>query len=231
VTRPLKKRFERIYVEETAKRLGRPWIIGPDREHPDFAITEGTQQFGLEVCEIFSGPQSSSGSAMKATESHVQKAVDAIRREYEAVEDIPLIVKFVGDMSADDMAMVAPALAAMGLSSKPVGHHDVIDGQRGLRVHVTRAFRPDWYSVNNRVGWVDRNPIQRIAEAVEKKARELPRYKAALGSDDVRLLLVANRIHNSGKMILENPTSLSTHGFSVVYFFPFPEEITVFETV
>lgn len=112
----------------------------------------------------------------------------SLRLKYEAIANIPLIVKFVGDMRADNLATVVLALLAQDLSSKSTGHHVVLDSGSGLRVRVTKAFRPDWYSVNDRVGFVDRNPRRIIADAIEKKAKELTRYKDDAGAD-IRLLL------------------------------------------
>jgi hypothetical protein len=228
VTRPLKKTRERFFVEEAAKRLGKTWDLGPDREHPDFLVTEDAQQFGLEVSEIFMGPQSRAGSAMKEMESNTQRAVEALRHEYEAIANTPLRAQFVGDMGAENMASIVPAFIEEDLPSKPIGHHVVIDTGKGLRVHVTKAFRPEWFSVNHRVGWVDRFPIKRIAEAIEKKAKELPRYREAVGAN-IRLLIVADRIHNSGKFMLEETTALDLRRFQAVYFFPYPETVIVFD--
>ena len=226
MTRSSKKDRERFMASEAAKSLERTWILSDDREHPDFVVTEGAEEFGLELSDIFIGPHSSAGSAMKQNESHTQRAVNDLRRQYEAVVDIPLHVRFVGKLDAENIALVIPKLIASELPSKPVGHHLVIDTSTGLRVHVTKSFRPDWYSVNARVGFVDRNPRQIIADAIEKKSKELPRYKAEIGSD-IRLLLVADRIHNSGKMMLENTVAFDLHGFRAVYFFPYPESALI----
>lgn len=165
---------------------------------------------------------------MKKIESNTQRTVDAFRREYEAVTNIPLRVQFVGDMCVENMATVIPALVAADLTSKPVGHHFILDAGTGLRVHVTKAFRSEWFSVNHRVGWVDRNPAAIIADAIEKKSKELRKYKESIGSD-VRLLLVADRIHNSGKLTLEEQVSLDLSGFQVVYFYSRPETLTIFD--
>ena len=221
-----KKARERFFIEEAAKRLGKSWNIGPDREHPDFLVADDQQRFGLEVSEIFTGPQDRSGASMKRAESITQQIVNDLRREYEAITDIPLRVKFVGDLCAQNLASVVPALVAEDLAGKPVGHHVVIDEDSGLRVHVTRAFRNDWFSVNDRAGWVDRRPTKRIADAIEKKSRELSTYAKNTGPD-VRLLLVADRIYNSGKVILEEPTAFDLQGFRFVYFFSYPESVVV----
>lgn len=230
MTPPSKKERERFIVEKAAELLGKNWCFGPDRENPDFIITEAEQQFGLEVCEIFTGLKSKAGSHMKRKESEIQRAVNKLRHEYESNGDIPLIVKFVGDMCDENVEAVLPALDAMNLSTKPLGYHDVIEVDKGkakLRVHVTRALQANWFSVNDRVGWLDRNPIDRIAEEIKRKSGKLPGYRKYAGLNDIRLLVVANRIMNSGKLSLQELPTFDGRGFHVVYFLSYPESITV----
>jgi hypothetical protein len=228
VTRPSKKSRERFLAEEAGKLLCRNWKLRPDCESPDFIVTEGEKQFGLEVIEIFIGPQSRSGSTTKRMESDAQHRVNAIRREYEAIANIALRVQFVGDISTENLETVVPALLAEDFASKPIAHHIVVDEGRGLRVHATKVFRAEWFYVNDRVGWVDRGAIRYIADAVERKAGELQRYMKAAGSD-IRLLIVADRILNSGKLVLDERAPLDLHGFRVVYFYSRPETVVVFD--
>lgn len=135
-------------------------------------------------------------------------------------------------MEADNLATVVPALVTQALASKPAGYHFVHDttiahpSRARLRVHITKALRPNWYSVNDRVGFVDRNPHGIIADAITKKANELTRYTEAAGSD-VRLLLVADRVSNSGKLMLDEGAQFDLHGFKAVYLFPCPENVIV----
>ena len=155
MTRSPQKEGERFLVEKAAELLGKGWCLGPDRENPDFIVTEGAEQFGLEVCEIFTGPQDEIGSHMKRAESETQRAVNALRREYEAKDNIPLIVKFVGDMCDKNRIFFLRALIKKDLSTKPFGHHDIIEadvGKARLRVHVTRALQANWCSVNDPLG-------------------------------------------------------------------------------
>lgn len=231
MTQSSQKEGERFFVEKAAELLGKRWCLGLDRENPDFIVTEGEQQFGVEVCEIFTGPLSKAGSHMKRKESETQRAVNNLRREYEKTGGIPLIVKFVGDLCDENMKAVLPALNAMNLSTTPFGHRDVIEVEKGmakLRVHVTRALQANWFSVNDRAGWVDRNPIARIAKEIKKKSKKLPRYRECAGLNDIRLLVVANRIMNSGKLSLQGCPALDVRGFQVVYFLSYPESVTVF---
>ncbi len=222
MTRPSQKKRERFFTEAAIRSLGKEWSFREEREHPDFVLAEGDRQFGLEVRGIFIGQQNHAGSAMKAKESITQSAVNALRREYETIAAVPLHVRFVGNMSPENMAKIIPELIAADLASKPLAHQMVVDTKSGLRVHVTKGYRTDWYSVDERVGFVDRNPQAIIAAAIEEKAQELARYKAAVGAD-VRLLLVADRIHNSGKLMLDGDSTFDFHGFEAVYLFPYPE--------
>src|SRR5215469_1882854 len=96
MTRPTQKRRERFFVEQAGKLLGKAWILEEEREHPDFIVTEGEQRFGLEVCEIFTGPQDRAGSVMKRMESSVRWQLEALRRQYEAITPTTLRVQIVG---------------------------------------------------------------------------------------------------------------------------------------
>jgi hypothetical protein len=223
VTRPLKKRLERFFVEEAAKSLRKAWSIGPDREHPDFLVTEGAQQFGLEVAEIFQ--RATKASRFGHEGDGIQHPAE--RWSPSAVSNnIPLSVKFVGNIKAATIATVIPALVAEDFASKPLGHHVVIDVTNRLRVFATKAIRADWFSVNDRVGWVNSNPTTLIADLIKMKSEKLPKYMEAAGPD-MRLLIVADRTYNSGKLMLEDCPSLNLRGFRAVYFFSYPESVTV----
>ncbi len=61
-----------------------------------------------------------------------------------------------------------------------------------------------------------------FAAEIEKKSKKLPQYKAVAG-DDIRLLLVADRIKNSGKIAPQAEDAFDFHGFKSVYLYPHPE--------
>lgn len=61
-----------------------------------------------------------------------------------------------------------------------------------------------------------------IDDAIREKARNLSRYKTNIS--DVRLLLVSNRIFNSGKARSPEHMHCNTHGFNKVYYLSYPEE-------
>jgi len=73
-------------------------------------VTEGKQQFRLEVCEIFAGPQDKTDSYMKKKESNTQTAVNRLRKNYESIKDVSLIVKFNGNICGKNMIAALPTL-------------------------------------------------------------------------------------------------------------------------
>lgn len=229
MTRLSQKQRERLFIDQAIRSLGMDWTILGEREPPDFVIADGEHRFGLDVSDIFMGLQSDSGSAMKKDESDTQKILNALRHEYEAVTgSILLQVKFAGRITQETTANVISALIALDFASKPLAYQTIIDTNLGLRVYVTKAFRPEWYSVNHRVGWVERSPQKIIADAIEAKSAKLLQYQVAAGPD-IRLLLVADAIHNSGKMRLPREQTFNFHGFEAVYFFPYPEEVILLD--
>jgi hypothetical protein len=224
MTSKLQKAHERTFVEETAKHIGTTWHI-QDGERPDFIVSEGSTTFGLEVTQIFTGKQDRSGSAMKTDESMRRKRIDAIRRAYQAVHDVPLWVRFRGRLSADTLSGVKDALIAVDFPSKPLLHKVVLDEGLGLSVHATKAHCPVWSYMDDSRGWVDHAPERKIVESITAKAKLIPQYQSATGSD-VRLLIVANRFENSGKLALRSSTAFDLQGFQKVYFYSRPMHVT-----
>lgn len=228
MTRRAQKDQERFFVEQAARSLGGNWSIVGDSEAPDFIIDSAGARFGLEVQDIFKGPQTSAGASLKRGESIRHQFIDSMRTEYERLSGCILDVKFVGRVGVENRAEVIRKLAEAGFAFVPVGQKLIIELSDGLRVHATKAFRPNWYSVNDRVGFVDRNPRQIIATAIEVKAKKLESYRAQAGPD-IRLLLVANRIQNSGKLVLEDDARFKLHGFRVVYLYPYPDPVLILQ--
>ena len=139
----MNKHQERFFIEETGKFLGKTWIIGPDRESPDFLVEEGPQIFGLEVSEVFTGPKSRSGAQMKERESNTQKIIDALRAKYEKRNNIPLRVLLVGDIHVERMDQILQILIEEDFVSKPILHHVEEKFDDGLSVYVTKALRAE----------------------------------------------------------------------------------------
>lgn len=232
MTRSSQKKGERYFVKRAAECMGRKWSIDQECECPDFIMSEGAHRFGLEVCEIFTGKQGKKGARMKERESISQKKVNALQREYELKENVLLSVKFVGDMCDENMAVVLQGLFDKDFTNKPPLRRCTIESDKGrarLRAHVRPTLPAKWFYVNDRVGWVDFNAEERIFKKIREKSRNLQKYKDRADLGDIRLLLVANRIMNSGKLTLQEKPALDLRGFQAVYFLSYPQTVTVFD--
>ena len=223
----MNKRQERFFVEEAARSLGVQWEVGEDRESPDFLIEDGNCTFGLEVSELFAGPVGIRGALRKAAESLHQKTIDRYRRTYENERDVPLRIAILGKITKESMEKLLTILLSRDLARMRPGERFEVEINEQFKSHVTRAFHHEWFRVNDRVGWVNHNPLPVIEEAVAKKSELLDNYREAAGPD-IRLLLVANRIFASGKLQLVEDSTVDTQGFRVVYFFSYPETVNVF---
>ena len=228
----MNKRQERFFAEQAAHKLNVPWDIGEDRESPDFVVTEGNLTFGLEVSELFTGPMRTSGSIRKTEESIHQDTINRYRKVYEDKTGILLRVQILGTINESTMGELVNRLVRHDFAARKVGEQIRFRFNHNFKAHVTKALRGEWFRVDDRVGFVNTNPLPIIRKAVAKKARNLDRYQLAVGAD-VRVLLVANRLHSSGKLKLVEEARIDTCGFHAVYFFSYPESVTVFamETV
>ena len=224
----MNKHEERFYVERAAEMLNLSWSVGEDRESPDFIISEGDWQFGLEVSELFTGPVGRKGSGRKAMESNHQETIDRYRDIYVAEKDIPLSVRILGPVNDETMGELLGQLLQRDFEWTPLGHQIIVQPNDQLKVYVTKALRSFWFRVDDRVGMVNTNPIPIIQGRVAMKSRRLINYHESAG-EDVRLLLVANRMLNNGRLKLVKQSALDTCGFRVVYFLSFPESVTVFQ--
>jgi hypothetical protein len=76
--------------------------------------------------------------------------------------------------------------------------------------------------VEDAVGWVHTSGDLLLQRAIERKAAKLPTYQKII--QDVRLLVVADGMLNSGKIRVSAEANIDPMGFSAVYFFSYPVE-------
>lgn len=226
MTTAKQKQDERFYVEQAIRSLRTEWTILAEPEPPDFLVQDGGRTFGLEVRQIFKDPQSAAGSEIKKREAKTQRMLDRLRAEFEQRAPIPLIVKFLGRIDLDTISPISKLLLDLDLAAKPIAFQTIFKPHADLKVYVTKGLRAEWFSVNDRVGWIDFNAQHVIANAIEEKSRKLPLYQAAAGPD-VRLLLVANAIHNSGRLRLDGECQFDLRGFTSVYLLRYPDDANV----
>lgn len=216
-----KKARERRYAEAAARMLGTDWRLG-ERETPDFLVVDGERTFGLEVSSVFVGDADEHGNVARRREGALVGLLEQARREYEDSGGVSLRVKVSGRYSCADMGDLVVRLRQQDLDKVPLGHSVRFDLTETVKIHATRAFRPDWLDVETRVGWVVPDSGCLIQRAIDAKADLLSAYRVEAG-EDIRLLLVADRHLNSGRIKAGPDTHVETRGFDVVYFISFPE--------
>jgi hypothetical protein len=82
--------------------------------------------------------------------------------------------------------------------------------------------------MNDTIGWVERIKDDDIEKIVKEKSVNINRYKKNV--NNISLLIVANRINNSGKLLLEKRRNINTYGFNKVFFYMHPLEAVVYES-
>jgi len=222
--RQLKKHKEQSEAFQASLKLGEEWTLEP-RESPDFIVTSAEQRFGLEVTDAYIGPKTKKGAVERAKESANHKWLTAIRRRYEAAGGVGLHVRYHGavDKAAADELLQALLDARLETVSQfaRLDRFELTHGK--AYVHTTPNVY--WMMLDDRVGWVsqDGGYLQR---EIDLKAKKLAKYRAVCA--DIRLLVVANRIYNSGKLQLEDDFRPDLRGFDAVYFFSYPSSLTAF---
>ncbi|SOB95022.1 hypothetical protein [Thalassospira xiamenensis] len=234
MTRDKQKKSERQFVESTAKILELNWKIIDEGEKPDFIVEHLGAKFGLEVTEIFNGPKTRKGSAIrKRKEAHRISQLRTLQQVYEAETGVKLYLRFLrspannsrGNISDIELEEVHKALLAENLESKTFGFSQMLDLPSGGKLQITIYRHSDWVIINDQVGLVLQSPAEKIQAAIDDKIGNLECYKGRAG-DDIRLLIVADRRNNSGKIsIPENRLiEIDRKGFSTVYFLSHPYE-------
>ncbi|OSQ47435.1 hypothetical protein [Thalassospira alkalitolerans] len=227
------------YVHKTAELLGFSWNIAKQQEAPDFIITENNSTFGLEVTEIFTGNITKSGGAkLKGNEHYRQEQLNKIRTTFEAKESVKLHLRLLrssanqqtGNITRTEICDILRALIAEKITQKEIGFSNTIELKHGGKIQITNEYKSRWYVVNDRAGFVLQHPEYQIQSAINKKNEKFQQYQDNAG-DDIRLLIVANRTSNSGKIRLSDHSSLTVDykNFKVVYFLSHPEEATALQ--
>ncbi|CUH89065.1 hypothetical protein PH5382_03010 [Phaeobacter sp. CECT 5382] len=135
------------------------------------------------------------------------------------------LVRYLGPVNQLAMDDLVSALQEAALYSQDsIERSSEISFASG-KVWAHRSANSRWSVIQDGVGWISRNE-ENLQREIDKKARKLSIYKEAYS--DIRLLVVANRINNSGKLILEERFRPNLRGFNAVYFLSYPDRVSPF---
>lgn len=236
-----KKEEELYFASEFAKRAKLGWHVrasGSEADAPDLIVATTQGEFGLEHTQVFVGPQTrAAGSSLRAEEAERAGRGKKILAECEGKLGATLHIQisshvyrhapkrvFGFDRLTDEE--VVAAICSLPINASNIGERHSISEFHRCNVWVKRVYRSRWEFIQDGVGFVAQSsePVQ---AAVADKAKRLAKHRSN-GMLDVRLLVVANRIRNSGKLILPDDSQIDRMGFDRVYFFSYPDQTVEF---
>jgi len=236
----LKKRKESAHVERLAKLLNADWRIqvpSDERIAPDFIVTESTGSFGLEHTQVFKDAlDRSAGSQMKSAESRRQSRLTGIGVSVSAAMGFPIKLlvsserKYVDEdhFAFDDCSneQLEAAVLSSNLKSHELNEPPLKIETRGVTIFASRRLRNEVEFIQDRVGFVGWGEGA-LKAAIAAKSAKLPKYRSE-GLVDIRLLVVSDRLFNSGKLNLTHDAVVDRMGFDIVYFLSYPDEVLTF---
>lgn len=222
MTRKSQKNQELDFVETASSLLGLHWQIECGAEPPDFKIAEGGSEFGLEVTQVFKGQGGKGGSELKKSESFNTKRVNNLRVQYEKVSSVQLRVKFLGNLNTPDIAKTVQLLIDQNFEGRDYGQNVEIKSIAGLKIVAHRAFGQNWSFINDGVGWVVPNGALQVQNAISAKVAQLKKCKLRVGQIS-KILVVADRLANSGKLLLDGGVRFDFLPFAEAYFLSYPD--------
>ena len=223
MTRERQKQYEILYAESLVKDMGYGWTVEvPPNEDdwPDLLIKTSNDIFGLEVRDIYVD-ENRRGSIEKRDESFRQKLLSDLAVKYYAKKKDPILLNIRGPLDKDSVDKVLDYLLSTDLQEGRRIMHDIIIKGKKTRLFLERlpgsfVNYSRWVYMDDNIGWVQRIKDEDIENIVKEKGANISKYKKNV--KNVSLLIVSNRIKNSGKLHLEKSRNINTYGFKNVFF-------------
>jgi hypothetical protein len=230
MTRESQKKEELNFAKKAGELLGERWNIDEspnENDWPDLVISDVNQKFGLEVRNLYKD-EIKSGSSLREIESIRASNLVRLSEAYYKISNIPISLNILGDINRKGVSEVANILKEKAESLSEQNELDFKIDQFEIKFYITRlpmSFGQynRWQNVGDYVGWVSELLFQKIQSAISIKESKLDKYRSNI--EDVRLLLVVNRMKNSGRVKLPGNISDITSSFNVVYLMLYPEKI------
>lgn len=227
MTKEHQKIREENYAKKAGDLLGESWKLRPSPNEvswPDLLVTTEREEFGLEVREIYLD-EAKKGSIKKANENNNLKIIQELANSYYKSNPLPIEVRLLGDITNFDQILYTITNNVLRLS---IFEQKRIEPYSGCIVYIQRI--PDqlgeykrWDYISDKVGWVSNVDKEVIDRAIALKAKKLSKY--AINISDIRLLLVSDKIFNSGKARMTDDITFDSHGFKIVYYLSYPESV------
>lgn len=234
-----RQKDEEIYFAmEFAKRAGLNWLVrasSSEIDSPDLMVATPDGEFGLEHTQVFVGGRPrAEGSSLRGAEARRADRGKAILEECERTLNATLHIRFSSPVYQHEPTKtfefdrlsngeIADAICSLPLAAASLGENLASSQFDRCKIWVKRAHRSRWEFIQDGVGFVVTQGSMAVQAAVADKSEKLVKYRAG-GLSDVRLLVIANRIRNSGKLMLPDGAEIDRLGFNRVYFFSYPDQ-------
>ncbi len=216
---------ERIYAEKAIALLAVDWTLQDIPEPLDFEVITENFRFGLEVRSMFAGGEEAYGSPRRRSESINSGLIYSLAKRYYAAGGRPISAQFLGevsDVNVEQVALLMDATALLQPWERTTLH---IDKMKAFLTALPSSIGHylQWTVVSDRAGWVRNVTREELQTAIDRKKENLSMYKAKYAEID--LLLVADRMLNSGRLLQDEEIVVSNPGFRNIYFLSYPEAI------
>ena len=235
MTKSIQKKNEIVYAESLSKDFGLNWSIKPspdEQNWPDLIVSADDETFGLEVRYYFKD-EHSTGSLLKKNESQRQRVLRELSSRYYEKRKNPLHLKIGGQLSSQNIDQIIESLLSVYGNEWEILEKEITIENTQTQLFI--RFLPDsfqnydrWIYLDDNIGWVKRISDIEIENLAKLKSKKLDKYKQNINK--VSLLIVANRIKNSGRVQLEPTMKINTYGFNNVYFYIYPLEAIIYES-
>lgn len=178
----------------------------------------------MEVREIYPD-ESIRGSTRKTNERNNIENIKKLSDAYYKQNCASIKADLLGDIGDQDRLLDAIIAEVPKLSEF---EQKLIEPYRGCVIYIRKLSDhlgeyKKWRYVSDKVGWVRNIDKQLLERAIAEKAKNLRKY--AKNISDIRLLLVSDRIYNSGKDHLTNKIICNACGFNKIYYLSYPDEV------
>lgn len=235
MSRSNQKIREKMFCERASCLLNEKWQIEKEEESPDFIISDSAGSFGVEITECHIGEYSQKGSQVIREEQERKKTLEKIREK--CVIIFPYIAEWriiyqSRNKNISEKAII-DALKKIDQNNKEI--FETIPLYEKLKnsglyyefgaILVSKGYGGEWEYTDDMSGPV-LSGADNFQRCINAKAKKIDSYRKK--TSNIRLLVVADALMNSGKASLPEGFRPDICGFDEVYYLYFPIWISVF---
>lgn len=227
MTTDTQKKQEIRFARRAAELLVEEWQVrcAPNEESwPDLIVESSGITFGLEVRELYPD-ESKKGSKKRENESLHIASISALAKKYYKSSCVPIRVNILGSIEQEEVILESLLQSIERLGDLEQARLEPYEGCVAYVLKLPSNFGKymRWSYISDKVGWVGYLDCENIEEKIKEKAIKIKKYSENI--KEIRLLLVCNRLLNSGKFVYIKNKQIEILGFNEVYFLSYPDAV------